>query len=184
MAKVGIFFGTGFEEVEALAVVDVLRRGGVEVNMISITGEETVTSSHGVGVKMDQMLADTKFDELDMIVLPGGMPGTRNLEACEALMEQVDRFYADGKWIGAICAAPTILGHRGILKGRNACCYPNMEDELSGAKVSFHSVEVSDKVITSRGMGTAIEFGLTILGQLEGEQKANQLAEKIVYKRL
>ena len=184
MAKIGIFLGEGYEEVEALSVIDVLRRGGQDVCMISITGQKQVTSSHNVTVQMDALLSEVDFDKLDMIMLPGGMPGTKNLEACGPLMEQVDRFYDQGKWIAAICAAPSIFGHRGILKGRNACCYPGMESHLEGAKASTNPVEVSDHVITSRGMGTAIELGLTILEQFEGRQKADQLAEAIVYKRL
>lgn len=183
MAKVGVFFGTGYEEIEALSVVDVLRRGGIEVSLVSITEEKVVTSSHNVMVQMDELLADVDFDSLDMIVLPGGMPGTKNLEACEALMEQVDNFYSNGKWIAAICAAPSIFGHKGILKGRNACSYPEFESHLEGAIVSRKPVEVSDCVITSRGMGTAIEFGLTILEQLKGKEAADSMAAKIVYKR-
>lgn len=183
MAKVGVFFGTGYEEVEALAVVDVLRRGGIEVSMVSITGERSVTSSHKVTVQMDELLEDVRFEELDMIMLPGGMPGTKNLEACEPLMKQVNAFYAAGKWIAAICAGPSIFGHRGILKGRNACSYPTMESHLEGAKVSANPVEVSDNVITSRGMGTAIELGLTILEIFKGADEAEKMADTIVYKR-
>lgn len=184
MAKVGVFFGTGYEEVEALAVVDVLRRGGIEVSMVSITGERSVTSSHQVTVQMDELLEDVRFEELDMIMLPGGMPGTKNLEACAPLMEQVDAFYAGGKWIAAICAGPSIFGHRGILKGRNACSYPGMESHLEGADVSQNPVEVSDNVITSRGMGTAIELGLVILGIFQGKEQAEKMADTIVYRRL
>ena len=184
MAKIGVFFGEGYEEVEALAVVDVLRRGGEEVCLISVTGQKQVTGSHRVTVQMDALLEEVDFESMDMIMLPGGMPGTKNLEACEALMMQVDRFYEQGKWIAAICAAPSIFGHRGILKGRNACCYPGMESNLAGAQVSENPVEVSDHVITSRGMGTAIELGLTILEQLEGKEKADALADAIVYRRL
>jgi 4-methyl-5(b-hydroxyethyl)-thiazole monophosphate biosynthesis len=184
MAKIGVFFGTGYEEVEALAVVDILRRGGLEVSMISITGEKYVTSSHNVTVLMDTLLDDVNFSELDMIMLPGGMPGTNHLEACEPLMKQVDTFYAEGKWIAAICAAPSIFGHKGILQGRNACSYPSFESHLTGAEVSHKPVEVSEHVITSRGMGTAIELGLTILSVFKGEEAAQKLAEAIVYKRL
>lgn len=130
---------------------------------------------------MDKLLEEVDFAELDMIVLPGGMPGTKNLEACASLMEQVDAFYENGKYVAAICAAPSIFGHRGMLKGRNACSFPEFESHLEGAQVSKNSVEVSDKVITSRGMGCAIDFGLAIVAEFQGQDAADALAEKIVY---
>lgn len=178
-----MFFGTGYEEVEALAVIDILRRGGVNVDMVSITGEKKVTSSHKVTVEMDCLLEEVDFDRTKMILLPGGMPGTTNLENCEPLMEQLDRFYEQKKAIGAICAAPSILGHRGMLKGRNACCYPTFEDHLEGAAVSKNPCEVSDFIITSRGMGCAVDFGLAVLSYLRGQEAADKIAEAIVYHR-
>ena len=182
MAKIGVFFATGYEECEALLVVDICRRAQIEVDMVSVTGEQTVTSSHGVSVVMDKKLAEVNFDELDMIVLPGGMPGTTNLEACEPLMKQVDAFYAAGKCVSAICAAPSIFGHKGILKGRDAVSYPSFESHLEGANVSQKSVAVSDHVTTSRGLGTAIDFGLAIVERFEGKEKADQIAKAIIYK--
>ena len=125
MAKAGIFFAEGYEEIEALTVVDLCRRAGVEICMISVTGNDSVTGSHGICVKMDALLKEVDFSGLDMLILPGGMPGTKNLEGCAPLMEQLDRFYADGKWVAAICAAPSIFGHRGYLEGREAVCYPS-----------------------------------------------------------
>lgn len=182
MAKIGVFFATGYEECEALLVVDVCRRANIEVQMVSVTEDKNVTSSHGVTVVMDKLLADVNFDELDMIVLPGGMPGTTNLEACEPLMKQVDAFDKEGKCVSAICAAPSILGHRGILKGRDAVCYPGFESHLEGASVSEKSVAVSDHVTTSRGLGTAIDFGLAIIERFEGKEKADQIAKAIIYR--
>lgn len=182
MSKVSVFFGTGFEEIEALSVVDILRRAGIETDMVSITGQETVTSSHGVTVSMDKNLEEVDFSSLDMIVLPGGMPGTKNLEACDLLMEQVDSFFEKGKWIAAICAAPTIFGHRGILKGKKACCFPGMQNQLEGAEVSYEKVVVDGNVITSRGMGTALEFALKLLEVLTDAQTATQMATTVVYK--
>ena len=181
MSKVCVFFAEGYEEIEALTVVDLLRRAGIETDMVSVTGNKTVTSSHKVPVVMDKLLEEVDFAELDMIVLPGGMPGTKNLEACASLMEQVDAFYENGKYVAAICAAPSIFGHRGMLKGRNACSFPEFESHLEGAQVSKNSVEVSDKVITSRGMGCAIDFGLAIVAEFQGQDAADALAEKIVY---
>lgn len=183
MSEVCMFFGTGYEEVEALAAIDVMRRAGIEVDMVSITGEKQVTSSHKVTITMDKLLKDVDFDEVKMIVLPGGMPGTTNLEACAPLMEQVEKFYEQKKAIAAICAAPSILGHRGMLKGRNACCYPSFESHLEGAKVTNNPCEVSEHIITARGMGAAVDFGLAIVAYLRGKEKADEIAEKIVYTR-
>ena len=127
MSRVAVFFATGYEEIEALTVVDILRRADIETPMVSITEERTVTGSHAISVAMDAVLSEINFDEVDMIVLPGGGLGTQNLEACEALMAQVDAFVAQGRPVAAICAAPSILGHRGFLKGRKACSYPSFE---------------------------------------------------------
>ena len=182
MSKIAVFFAEGFEEIEALTVVDLCRRAAIDVVMVSVTGEEMVTSSHNVSVKTDMQLKDVDFSKLDMLVLPGGMPGTLNLEKCEPLMEELDVFYEAGKCISAICAAPSIFGHRGYLEGRKACCYPGFEKELTGAMVSENEVEISDHVITSRGMGTAIPFGLAIVTRFCGKEKADSLSEGIIYK--
>lgn len=183
MGRLAVFFARGFEEIEALTVVDICRRGGVETDMVSTSGEREVAGSHGISVITDKTFEEADFGEYDMLVLPGGMPGTKNLEAHSGLMARVDEFYKKGKYIGAICAAPSILGHRGILKGRRACCYPSFESHLEGAEVTSGPVEISGNVITSRGMGTAIDFGLAILGIFAGEDKADGLAEGIVYRK-
>ena len=125
MAKIGVFFSAGYEEIEALTVVDLCRRAGIEVTMVSVDETAAVTGSHQITVQMDQLLSETDFDAFDLLVLPGGMPGTLHLEACDGLMEQLDRFYSAGKWVAAICAAPQIFGHRGYLKGvpsPSMCC--------------------------------------------------------------
>lgn len=183
MNKICVFFAEGYEEIEALTVVDLLRRAGVETDTVSVTGERIVTSSHKIPVVMDKLLEEVDFEEISMIVLPGGMPGTKNLEACAPLMEQVERFYQNGKCVAAICAAPSIFGHRGMLKGRNACSFPEFESHLEGASVSKNSVEISDNVITSRGMGCAIDFGLAIVAHFQGEKAAEELAAKIIYEK-
>lgn len=183
MGKAAIFLAEGFEEIEALTVVDICRRGGTVIDMISITEEIPVISSHGVKVAADKVFSQVEFETYDMLILPGGMPGTKNLEAHEPLMEQIDAFYARGKYIAAICAAPSIFGHRGILKGRNACSYPSFESHLEGASVTTGPVEISDHVITSRGMGTAIDFGLAIVSVLGTPEKAEEIAEAIVYRK-
>ena len=181
MSKAAVFFGTGFEEIEALTVVDILRRADVETDMVSVMEERSVTGSHKITVEMDRLLADVDFDSVDMIVLPGGLAGTNNLEACEPLMQQVDRFVANGKVVAAICAAPRILGHRGHLKGRKACSYPSFESHLEGAEVLHQPAVIDGNIVTGRGMGASVPFGLAILEKLKGKEAAQQMAEKIVF---
>ena len=183
MSKVCVFFAEGYEEIEALTVVDLLRRSGIDTAMVSVTGDKAVTSSHGVAVVMDSLFAETDFSETEMLVLPGGMPGTKNLEACGPLMALVDDFYREGKYVAAICAAPSILGHRGMLKGKRACSFPEFESHLEGAEVTRNCVEIADKVITARGMGCAIDFGLALVAVFRGGGAADALAEKIVYRK-
>lgn len=181
MSRIAVFFAEGFEEIEALTVVDLCRRAGMEAEMVSVTGEKCVTGSHHIVVEADRLIEDAAFSEYDMLVLPGGMPGTKNLEACTMLMEQLDAFYEAGKEIGAICAAPSIFGHRGYLKGKKACSYPGFEGDLVGAIVSAEPVVVSGKLITSRGLGTAVPFALAIVTRFCGSKKAEELAESILY---
>lgn len=183
MCKVCIFFADGFEEIEALSVVDLLRRAGIETDMVSVNEELQVTGSHQVTVTMNKMIKEVNFDEVDMIVLPGGMPGTQNLEACIPLMVQLEDFYQKKKYISAICAAPRILGSKGMLKGRNACCFPSEEGHLEGARVTRNEVEVSEHIITARGMGCSIPFGLAIVERFQGGEAADNLAKKIVFKQ-
>ncbi len=182
MKKIAVFFATGYEEIEALTVVDLCRRAGIDTQMVSVTSEDAVTGAHDISVKMDKQFAEVNFEELDMVVLPGGMPGTKNLEAHNELMEQVDAFDRAGRYIAAICAAPSIFGHRGILEGKKACCYPGFEKELHGADVVFESVIRDGHVITSRGMGCAIDFALEIISVLCGTDVADEKAKAIIYK--
>lgn len=182
MSKVCIFLAEGFEEIEALTVVDILRRVGIEISCVSVTGQKQVTGSHQITVTADKLIEEVDFEQTDMLVLPGGMPGTLNLEAHEEFMEQVKNFYKNQKWLAAICAAPSIFGHLNMLEGKKACCYPGFEKDLQGADVVFDSVAVSDKMITSRGMGTAIDFALAITAELLSQEEADDMAEKIIYK--
>ncbi len=183
MGKAAIFLAEGFEEIEALAVVDICRRCEVCIDMVSIMEDTLVKGSHGIGVKADMLYEQADVDTYDMLILPGGMPGTKRLEAFEPLMEQMEAFYEKGRYIAAICAAPSIFGHRGYLKGRKACSYPTFESHLEGAVISAGPVEISDHVITSRGMGTAIDFGLAIAGLLSTRRKAEEMADTIVYQQ-
>jgi len=183
MSKIGVFLADGFEEIEALTVVDICRRLGIDVDMVSIKEDKMVEGSHGIRVEADCLFTEVDFAKLDMIVLPGGLPGTTNLEAHKGLMERVNIFYSIGKYVAAICAAPTIFGHRGIVNGRKACCYPGMEEQLKGAEVMYDSVTVSDHVITSRGMGCAIDFALAIGAVFCEQEKVQALAKAIVYSK-
>lgn len=181
MDKLAIFFSEGYEEIEALAVVDICRRAGLTIDMVSVSGDLQVQGSHKIEVIMDKTLQDVDFDEYGMLILPGGLKGTQGLEANDRLMEQIDRFYREGRYIAAICAAPSIFGHRGILKGRKACSYPSFESHLEKAEVTPGPVEISDNVITSRGMGTATDFALAIVEKMLGSAKAVEIADQIVY---
>ncbi len=182
MAKVLVFFAEGHEEIEALTVVDLLRRADIEVDMVSITGNKRVPGSHGITTICDKLIETVNFDSADMLVLPGGMPGTLNLGLCEMLMDQVHGFNVSKKGLAAICAAPTVFGKAGLLDGKKATCYPGMEKDLKGAEVSYDEVCHDGHIITSRGLGTAIPFALEIVKTLTSAEKAEELAKKIVYK--
>lgn len=181
MSRIGIFFAEGYEEIEALTVVDLARRAGIEVSMISVENRTEAEGSHGITVKMDQKLSETDFSALDMLVLPGGKKGTEGLEGCRELMEQLDSFFAAGKPVAAICAAPSIFGHRGYLKGKKATSYPSFEDQLEGAEVTHAPAVTDGNVITGRGMGCSIPFALEIVKYLAGREKADGVAESVVY---
>ena len=181
MSKVLIFMAEGHEEIEALTVVDLLRRAGIDIYMVSITGEKKVTGSHGITTVCDKLIETVNFDDADMLVLPGGMPGTINLGECELLMDQVHGFNTSKKGLAAICAAPTVFGKAGILQGKKATCYPGMEGDLKGANTSTDAVCHDGHIITSRGLGTAIPFALEIIRTFQGDEAAEKLAKSIVY---
>ena len=183
MSRTAIFIAEGFEEIEALTAVDLLRRAEIEIQMVSINGNRTVTGSHGITVQCDTLFENVELDSLDMIILPGGAPGTKNLDAFAPLKDRIREFDQQGRYISAICAAPGILGRMGLLKGRKACSYPTTEDQLDGAQVQHTETVISDHILTSRGMGTATAFGLAIVGRLQGEEKAEKLGRAIVYKQ-
>ncbi len=181
MAKTAIFLADGFEEIEALTVVDLLRRAGIEITTASIMGRKEVTGSHKITVLADALLEEIDFDNTDMIILPGGMPGTTNLGNCEPLKTKIKEFDKKDKMLCAICAAPTVYGKMGLLNGKKACCYPGCEVDLNGADVQTSEVTKDGHFITSRGMGTAIPFGLAIIAHFLGETTAKEMAAKIVY---
>ena len=181
--QICVFLADGFEEIEGLTVVDLLRRAGIGVTTVSITGQLTVHGAHGIDVQADKLFEETKYEETEMVVLPGGMPGTIHLGEHEGVRGILEQFYEKEKWIAAICAAPTVLGKMGMLEGRRATCYPGMEADLSGAEAVEEAVAVSDFIITSRGLGTAIDFALTLIEKLAGRAKADEIKESVIYQR-
>lgn len=181
MAKVGIFMADGCEEIEALTVVDMLRRAGIEIEMISITGNEKINGAHGIRIISDIMKENADYKSYDGIILPGGMPGTLNLGNDE-MVQRVIKKFSENKLIAAICAAPSVLGMAGLLKGKKATCYPSFEEKLLGATCVEDSVVTDGNVITSRGMGTAIDFSLAIIKYFLGEEKAQEMSKSIIYR--
>lgn len=179
MSKVNLYLATGFEEVEALTVVDILRRANIDLDMVSVTGEKVVVGSHGIAVTADCLFEEAS--ECDAIILPGGMPGTTNLKNHAGLTALIKEFDEKKKLLCAICAAPTVYGELGLLVGKKATCYPGMEAGLLGALPVREPVAVDDNFITSRGVGTAIEFGLAITARLKDQKTADQIAYAIVH---
>ena len=179
--KVVVFFAKGYEEIEALSVVDVLRRGGVEVVMAGVDGD-CIKSGRGIEIKMDQRVETIDYNTVDMLVVPGGVPGVDNLYASKFVVEQLKAFKQANKWIGAICAAPGVLGKLGLLEGESATCYPGVEEELKGATVVNERVVVSHKVVTGIGAGASLEFALCLLELLMGSEKKEQVKRGMLIK--
>lgn len=179
MSLVYTFLADGFEEIEALAVVDILRRAGIETQMISISEQYKVTGSHGITVLADKLFEEIDLDKGDVLFLPGGIPGTPNLAAHKGLMTKIREFNEKGKRIAAICAAPSILGEIGLLKGKTVSCFPGYEDKLIGATYLREKAITDGNITTGRGMGSAIELGLELVRQLISDEKAIELASKI-----
>lgn len=184
MKKVGIFMADGCEEIEGLTVVDIVRRAKLEMTTISITDKKEVTSSHNVTFLTDALASEVDFDGFDAIVLPGGMLGTLNLGANETVNKVIKKFAGEGKIVAAICAAPSVLGAAGLLEGRHATCHPGFEEKLTGAITSEDAVVMDGNIITSRGMGTAIDFGLAIVECLTDfdEEVVEHVKKGIVYR--
>ena len=181
MKATAMVFAPGYEEVEALTVVDLLRRAGIRCDIISLNGEREVESSHGVALRADKLFDETDWSAYDGLLLPGGQPGTTNLGNDERVLSQLRAFRDAGRLTAAICAAPTVLAKAGILHGKRAVCYPGLEDRLEGAEALEDPVAVDGTVITSRGVGTAIPFALAIVAYYLGQARAEELARAIVY---
>ena len=171
-----LFLAEGFEETEALACLDVMRRAKLRVQTAGVTGE-FVISSHGVCVKSDVSADDIDYGEIEGVILPGGMPGTVNLENDERVINCVKRCYDEGKIVAAICAAPSILGHLGFLDGKKATCFPGFEKELRGASHTGAHAETDGNVVTGKGAGCAIEFGHAIVSLARGKAVADKVIE-------
>ncbi len=173
------FLAEGFEEIEAITTVDMLRRAGVEVMTVAIGGDENnlVKGAHGIPVKADT--DKVSFEDMEGVILPGGMPGTVNLENASQVQLSLDFCFANNLYIFAICAAPQVLGHKGILEGKNATCYPGFESELKGAFLSELPAVKDGKVITAKGPGATVDFAAEIITELKGESVAKELKESM-----
>ena len=180
MAKVFIFLATGFEETEAIAPIDILRRAGLETEVVSVTSQKEVTGAHGITVVADSLFEDTDFSKGEMLILPGGMPGAKNLSEHAGLKKVMINYNGNGKYISAICAAPMVLGEMGLLKGEKAVSYPGYEKYLSGAQMTQERVVVSGKFVTGKGPGAAIEFALKIVEILKTKSVAEEIASAFI----
>ena len=180
MNKIYILLADGFEEIEALTPADVLRRAGFNVYLVSTNKNIIVTGAHNIAVECDILLSNKKMDAGLMLILPGGTPGTLNLKNNKSVINAVRKFADNGRWIGAICAAPMILGEMGLLNGKSATCYPGYEQHLLNANFIEVPAITDGKIITGRGAGTALAFSFEIVKQLAGQEKAEELMRKMV----
>ena len=185
MAKVYEFLANGFEDIEALAPVDILRRGGIEVKTVSITGSEYVESSHGVTIKADLIFEEVgDFSDADLLLLPGGMPGATNLNEHKGVRKAILSQYESGKRVGAICAAPLVLGSLGILKDKKATCYPGFQQYLDGATYMASLFEQDGNVITGEGPIATLPYAYHILSLFIGEAKTHEIEQQMMFSHL
>jgi len=175
MKKVYVFFADGFEEIEALTSVDVLKRAGADVVMVSVTPNEIVTGAHEVPVLCDKNIESCDMMDADLLLLPGGMPGAQTLGECEYLCKALKRQAAEGKPVAAICAAPMVLGKLGILNGKKATCYPGFEGFFDGADYTAAPVERDGNIITGKGPGVSLAFAYEVVNMLFGAKKVAEL---------
>lgn len=182
MAKVLAFFAEGTEEIECLTVVDILRRGGVDVDLVSITKNKEVCGSHKIRVVCDKTIDDADLNSAELLFLPGGIPGVPHLEENQIVIHALKAQKEAGKKLAAICAAPSILGHLGFLSDLPFTCYPGFQEGIDGvenARWTGRAVEVTKQIITGRGMGVAVDFALAVLEQLEGKEVAEKIKKGI-----
>lgn len=174
-----MFLADGFEEIEALCPLDLLRRAGIEVKTVGV-GSDVICGAHGIKVFSDMRDSDFNDGCPDMVIFPGGMPGTLNLDKSDAVHKAIDCAVSHGSYVAAICAAPSILGKRGMLEGKEAICYPGFEDKLLGARISEKKVVRDGKIITAAGMGVALDFGLELVRVLKSDECANELRRAVI----
>lgn len=175
MAKVLIFCADGFEEIEMVTVLDILRRGGMDVQTVALGVQTMVKGAHGLVIRTDTRLEEIENDVVDLIVLPGGMPGTDHLREEKRLKKMVRRHHQQGGRLAAICAAPSALGEWGLLKDKQITCYPGFENQCLGAKVSEQSIVVDEWLTTAKGAGVSADFAYCLLEQLAGKEMVNRL---------
>ncbi|MDR0798662.1 MAG: DJ-1/PfpI family protein [Dysgonamonadaceae bacterium] len=180
MKKVFVFIAEGFEETEAIATIDVLRRGGLHVTTVSISEDYLVTGAHQITVLVDEKFSTTDFSDGELLVLPGGQPGADNLNSHIDLKRLIRQYYSAGKKIAAICAAPLVFGGLGLLNGKKATAYPGYEDRLEGATVLEQPVVEDGQIITGRGPGFALQFGVALVKALQGKKIADQVANGLL----
>ena len=174
-----MFLADGFEEIEALCPLDLMRRANIDVRTVGV-GKELITGAHGITVKADIVDVDFREDDVEMIFLPGGMPGTLNLAASDTVIRAIKCAAKLDSYIAAICAAPSILGDMGLLDGKEAVCYPGFEDRLKGATISEKKVVLDDNILTAKGMGAALEMGLKIVEIFRDKQYAEELRSAVI----
>ena len=179
-----IFFADGFEEIEGLTVVDMFRRAGIPIQTVSISDSLTVTGSHDIKVQADCLLADFDFNTVEMLILPGGMPGTTNLSKCEPLCDALMQFSRQGRYLAAICAAPSILGSLGILNGRVATCYPGFEKFMTGATYTAELFTTDGNIITGEGPAATFPYSYEILRMFKGDETVQSLKDGMMYSHL
>jgi len=175
-----VYLADGFEELEAITVITVMRRAAIDVRTVSVSDSRTVTGSKGIAMESDILIKDADYGKCEMIVLPGGGQGTANLGKNALVVSKVKEFAAAGKWVAAICAAPAVLGQAGVLAGHEATVYPGGEQQLTGAKVVADKVVVSGNIVTSRGPGTALDFAFALTGILKGETAADKVKSQML----
>ena len=181
MKTIYVFLAEGFEEIEALTPIDVLRRAELNVLTVSVMEEQVVTGAHGVPVVADRMFADIHLEDAEMLLLPGGLPGATNLDA-QGLSDMIVAFATERKPLAAICAAPLVFGNRGLLQGKKATCYPGFETYLTGAEYTAALVETDGNFITAKGPGAAMDFAFAIVEKYCGLEKVNELKQGMMIK--
>ena len=179
MKKALVVLTNGVEEVEAISVIDLLRRAGIDVTTTSISGQQ-VTGSHNITIHADTQIENVKELDFDIVILPGG-PGTKNLRESDDVIGLVQKQYSSGKYVAAICAAPTVLNKAGILSGKSITSYPSEEKTFTDSSYFYKKVVVDGNIITSRAAGTALDFAIKLIEILSGKKKANEVAEKILH---